>query len=70
MPGEGSKEFKFEKLLNNKSETLTNESITIEYTPNQHGTASRLLPYLMEYPYECAEQTFNRFMQMRLLHIS
>jgi uncharacterized protein YfaS (alpha-2-macroglobulin family) len=61
MPGEGSKEFKFDKLLNNKSETLTNESITVEYTPNPIWYSIQSLPYLMEFPYECAEQTFNRF---------
>ncbi|CAN5578739.1 alpha-2-macroglobulin family protein [soil metagenome] len=61
MPGEGSKEFKFEKLLNNTSPTLTNESITVEYTPQPVWYAVQALPYVMEYPYECAEQTFNRF---------
>jgi uncharacterized protein YfaS (alpha-2-macroglobulin family) len=61
MPGEGSKEFKFEKLLNNISPTLTNESITVEYTPQPVWYAVQALPYVMEYPYECAEQIFNRF---------
>lgn len=61
MPGEGSKEFKFDKLLNNTSPTLTNESITVEYTPQPVWYAVQALPYVMEYPYECAEQTFNRF---------
>ncbi|QEC69671.1 alpha-2-macroglobulin [Panacibacter ginsenosidivorans] len=61
MPGEGSKEFKFKKLLNNTSPTLTNESITVEYTPQPVWYAVQALPYVMEYPYECAEQTFNRF---------
>lgn len=61
MPGEGSKEFTFEKLLNNTSPTLTNESITVEYTPQPVWYAVQALPYVMEYPYECAEQTFNRF---------
>lgn len=60
MPGEGSKEFTFEKLLDNKSETLTNESLTVQYTPNPVWYAIQSLPYLAEFPYECAEQTFNR----------
>ncbi len=53
----------FTKLLNqnNGSKTLSNESVTVEYTPNPVWTALQALPYLMEYPYECAEQTFNRF---------
>jgi uncharacterized protein YfaS (alpha-2-macroglobulin family) len=60
--GEGSKDFKFEKLINSgKSATLTNYGLTVEYTTNPAWYAVQALPYLMEYPYECAEQTFNRF---------
>ncbi len=58
--GEGSKQFTFEKLVNNRSTTLTNERFTVEYTSNPAWYAIQALPYLMEYPYECAEQTFSR----------
>lgn len=62
MKGAGSKNFKFEKLLNSgKSETLQNHSLTVEYTSNPAWYAVQSLPYLMEYPYECAEQTWNRY---------
>ncbi len=61
MPGEGTKEFKFEKLANNTSTTLTNESLTVEYTPDPAWYSVQALPYLIEFPHECAEQTFNRF---------
>lgn len=60
MNGKGSKQFAFDKLVNNKSTTLTNERFTIEYTSNPAWYAIQALPYLMEYPYECAEQTFSR----------
>jgi TonB-dependent SusC/RagA subfamily outer membrane receptor len=53
--------FVFEKLAHHSSETLTNESLTVEYTSNPVWYAVQALPYLIEYPYECAEQTFNRF---------
>ncbi len=43
------------------SETLQNYSLTIEYTSNPAWYAVQALPYLMEYPYECAEQTWNRY---------
>ena len=52
--------FLFEKLLNNKSETLSHESLTVEYTSNPVWSAVQALPYLIDYPYECSEQTFNR----------
>jgi len=56
------KDFKFEKLLNSgKSESISNHSLTIEYSSNPIWYAVQALPYLMEYPYECAEQTFNRY---------
>ncbi|MEP7079641.1 MAG: MG2 domain-containing protein, partial [Ginsengibacter sp.] len=62
MRGNGSKDFKFEKLINSgKSETLTNYGLTVEYTTNPAWYAVQALPYLMENPYECAEQIFNRF---------
>jgi hypothetical protein len=62
MRGDGSKDFKFEKLINSgKSETLTNYGLTVEYTTNPAWYAVQALPYLMEYPYECAEQNFNRY---------
>lgn len=57
-----SKNFRFEKLLTSgNSETLQHHSLTIEYTSNPAWYAVQALPYLMEYPYECAEQTWNRF---------
>ena len=60
--GTNTKTFKFEKLLNSASSTtLSNHSLTVEYTSNPAWYAVQALPYLMEYPYECAEQTFNRY---------
>jgi hypothetical protein len=32
----------------------------VNFTGNPAWYAVQALPYLMEYPYECAEQTFNR----------
>ena len=61
------KHFTWDKLLNSKSSasgdgfsTLTNQSLTVEFTTNPTWYAVQALPYLMEYPYECAEQTWNR----------
>ncbi|MCF2519485.1 alpha-2-macroglobulin [Dyadobacter sp. CY351] len=62
MRGTGSKQFKMEKLINSgSSKTLTNQSVTVEYTSNPAWYAVQALPYLMEYPYDCAEQTWNRY---------
>jgi uncharacterized protein YfaS (alpha-2-macroglobulin family) len=61
--GKQSKVFTFEKFMNqnNHSSTLRNHKLTLEFTANPAWYAVQALPYLMEYPYECAEQTFSRF---------
>jgi uncharacterized protein YfaS (alpha-2-macroglobulin family) len=59
--GKQTKTFKFEKLVNNTSSTLRNQRYTLEFTSNPAWYAIQALPYLMEYPYECTEQTFSRF---------
>ncbi|MCE3229241.1 MAG: hypothetical protein K0S32_3792 [Bacteroidetes bacterium] len=58
-----TKEFNFEKFIsqNNNSTTLKNHAYTLEFTANPAWYAVQALPYIMEYPYECAEQTFARY---------
>lgn len=58
----GKKKFTFEKLLNSgQSSTLGHHRLTVEFTSNPAWYAVQALPYIMEYPYECSEQTFSRF---------
>jgi uncharacterized protein YfaS (alpha-2-macroglobulin family) len=60
--GNTSKVFKLDQLLaSGTSQTLRHQGLTIEFTSNPIWYAVQALPYLMEYPYECAEQTFSRF---------
>ncbi|MGZ4033216.1 MAG: alpha-2-macroglobulin family protein, partial [Bacteroidia bacterium] len=61
--GNQTKTFRFEKLISqsNGSTTLKNHKLTLEFTSNPAWYAVQSLPYLMEYPYECSEQTFSRF---------
>ena len=61
--GKQKRTFTFNKLLNqnNHSTTLRNQKVTLEFTANPAWYAIQALPYIMEYPYECAEQTFDRF---------
>ena len=62
VKGNTEKTFRFDKLINSgQSNTLQHHSLTIEYTSNPVWYAVQALPYLMEYPYECAEQTWNRY---------
>jgi uncharacterized protein YfaS (alpha-2-macroglobulin family)/tetratricopeptide (TPR) repeat protein len=60
--GKSTKPFEFNKLLvSGTSDTLRHQSLTVQMTSRPAWYAVMALPYLMEYPYECSEQIFNRF---------
>lgn len=61
VKGRQTKTYTLDKLIHNTSTTLRNHKLTLEFTSNPAWYAIQALPYLMEYPYECAEQTFSRF---------
>lgn len=56
-----TKTFTLEKLRDNTSTTRTDHKLTLEITSNPAWYAVQALPYLMEYPYECNEQTFAKY---------
>ncbi len=59
--GKQTKAFTFPKLLaSGKSDTLRHQSLTVQMTSQPAWYAVMALPYLMEFPYECSEQVFNR----------
>ncbi|MCI1187795.1 MG2 domain-containing protein [Hymenobacter sp. DH14] len=58
--GPGTRAFELTKLTSTSSPTRRNYSLTLEMTANPAWYAVQSLPYLMEYPYECSEQTFSR----------
>lgn len=59
--GKQTKSFEFTKLLDSrKSKTLKHETLTVQMVSQPAWYAVMALPYLMEYPYECVEQVFNR----------
>lgn len=61
VPAHKSKDIVFLKLKQGSSDSQQNHNFTIEYTSNPAWMAIKSLPYLMEFPYEGAEQTFSRF---------
>ncbi|MCO5237044.1 MAG: MG2 domain-containing protein [Chitinophagaceae bacterium] len=64
MRGSGTRQFKFESLLksgNRDTVSANNYALTVEYAANPLWYVIQSLPYLTEYPYECSEQTFNRY---------
>lgn len=54
------KDVQMSQLLENTSESLTHQQFAFEYTANPSWYALQSLPYLMEFPHDCAEQTFSR----------
>jgi uncharacterized protein YfaS (alpha-2-macroglobulin family) len=62
LHGDGTRKFNLNKLLHSDtSETLRQHALTVEFTGNPAWYAVQALPYLMEYPHQCAEQVFNRY---------
>jgi uncharacterized protein YfaS (alpha-2-macroglobulin family) len=56
------KKFEFEKLAKSgKSGSLVHQNLVVQMVSNPSWYAVMALPYLMEFPHECTEQTFNRF---------
>jgi tetratricopeptide (TPR) repeat protein len=59
--GPATKKFEFTKLLKSgDSKTLQNQNLVVQMVSHPAWYAVLALPYLMEYPYECSEQVFNR----------
>ncbi|WP_282134376.1 carboxypeptidase-like regulatory domain-containing protein [Seonamhaeicola maritimus] len=56
-----TKTFTLDKLKNVSSGSLKHHKLTLEMTSNPAWYAVQALPYLMEYPYQCNEQTFSRY---------
>ncbi len=58
----GSRDFAMKKLIDSgNSNTLQHQSVSLQIVSQPAWYAVMALPYLMEYPHECAEQTFNRY---------
>jgi len=59
--GAKTKKFDFTKLSESgDSDSLEHKTLTVQMVSNPSWYAIMALPYLMEYPHQCTEQTFNR----------
>ena len=59
--GPATKTFQFTKLIQSgQSDSLRHQALTLQMVSNPFWYAVLALPYLMEFPHECCEQTFNR----------
>jgi len=56
-----TKKFEFAKLLGSgASKSIEHKTLTVQMVSNPSWYAVMALPYLMEFPHQCTEQTFNR----------
>ncbi len=60
LRGSAKEKFRFNKMVKHTSPTSENYSYTIEYSGSPIWYAIQSLPYLMDYPYDCSEQVFNK----------
>jgi uncharacterized protein YfaS (alpha-2-macroglobulin family) len=61
------REMTFEHLKNPDDSTLVNEQMVITLDAQLFYSVLSSLPYLVNYPYECTEQTLNRFVSTGIL---
>jgi len=60
--GNETKSFKLDNLLASKeSDTIRHQDLTVRAVSRPAWYAVLSLPYLMEFPHECCEQTFSRY---------
>ena len=68
LQGPGSTSLRFEDLENAASDpSLSHESLVVTLDAQLFYGVLGSLPYLIEYPYECTEQTLNRFVSTGIL---
>jgi hypothetical protein len=60
LNGDTTQQFHFDKLLHQNSSSLTNESLTVEFSSNPIWYAVQALPYLKQGMDNCAEAVFNK----------
>lgn len=66
VEGKGDYVFELPKLFRSSSPTQRNEKLVFEYNANPIWSAVMAIPYIQEYPYECAEQLFSKFFANRI----
>ncbi len=59
--GDSTRIVLFDAMEESRSASLRQVALTLSYTPDPVWFAVQALPYLKEYPHECAEQLFSRY---------
>jgi uncharacterized protein YfaS (alpha-2-macroglobulin family) len=67
LKGEGKRVIRFEDLARDDDPTRIDEQMVVTLDAQLFYSVLSALPYLVNYPYECTEQTLNRFLSTGIL---
>ena len=67
LRGEDQRTMKFDDLARGDDPTLENEQLVVTLDAQLFYGVLSAVPYLVDYPYECTEQTLNRFLSTAIL---
>ncbi|HEX4458392.1 MAG TPA: alpha-2-macroglobulin family protein [Polyangia bacterium] len=67
LRGDDQKTLDFAELSHNQDASLRSDSMTVSIDPELALSVLRAIPSLVEYPYECAEQTVNRYVPLAIV---
>ncbi|MDB4969934.1 MAG: Large extracellular alpha-helical protein [Myxococcales bacterium] len=68
LKGNDKKLIEFAELIKNADPSLRSESLSVSIDPQLALSVLRSIPFLVEYPYECTEQTLNRYVPMAIVN--
>jgi uncharacterized protein YfaS (alpha-2-macroglobulin family) len=67
LQGEDRRSMRFDDLARGDDPTLQNEQMVVTLDAQLFYGVLTAVPYLVDYPYECTEQTLNRFLSTAIL---
>ncbi len=68
LHGSEQKTLQFDELLHSKDPSMRSEAMTVSIDPELALSVLRTIPYLIQYPYECVEQTLNRYVPLAIVN--
>jgi len=68
LQGNMSRQLQFKQLAQNNDPTRINDKLVVTVDGQLFYSTLNALPYLVKYPYECTEQTMNRFLSTSIIN--
>ena len=68
LQGNTQRRLRFNELAQNNDRTRINDKLVVTVDGQLFYSALKAVPYLTEYPYECTEQTMNRFLSTSIIN--